>query len=67
MDDDIGKDDEDAGCCAVDSVQKRKKRFALSVNRTATTSESVAALGCTARIDRDSEGLAVGKRIHINP
>ena len=55
----IEGDDENVGqaadCCAVDSVQKRMKRVALSVNRTATTLESVAACGCTARACRKSD------------
>ena len=49
----------------MDSVQKRKKRFALSVNRTATTCESVVTCGCTTRDDRNNEGIVVGKRIRI--
>ena len=39
----------------MDSVQMMRKRVALSVNRTATTLESVVACGCTTRACRDSD------------
>ena len=55
IEDDDENEGQVAGCCAADSVQKRMKRVALSVNRTATTLESVAACGCTARACRKSD------------